>query len=142
MIDLPTTVNRSNVIVPQSVWTEVDLGIAAVRDCHGLLNAHGLGARRGVLLCGPPGTGKSAVSAVAAGTSVIEDTIYVDRFTHVPELARLGADIELKGNVAVVKGVERLSGAPVRAFDGCRPRRTQSSQMVIARSARWLPASR
>ncbi len=58
-----------------------------------------------------------AVSAVAAGTSVIEDTIYVDRFTHVPELARLGADIELKGNVAVVKGVERLSGAPVRATD-------------------------
>jgi len=58
-----------------------------------------------------------AVSAVAAGASVIEDTIYVDRFTHVPELARLGADIELKGNVAVVKGVERLSGAPVMATD-------------------------
>jgi UDP-N-acetylglucosamine 1-carboxyvinyltransferase len=58
-----------------------------------------------------------AVCAVAAGTSVIEDTIYVDRFTHVPELARLGANIELKGNVAVVKGVERLSGAPVMATD-------------------------
>ena len=58
-----------------------------------------------------------AVSSVAAGASVIEDTIYLDRFTHVPELARLGADIELKGNVAVVKGVERLSGAPVMATD-------------------------
>jgi len=58
-----------------------------------------------------------AVCAVAAGTSVIEDTIYLDRFTHVPELARLGADIELKGNVAVVKGVERLSGAQVMATD-------------------------
>jgi len=58
-----------------------------------------------------------AVTAVASGTSVIEDTIYVDRFTHVPELARLGADIELKGNVAVVKGVDRLSGAQVMATD-------------------------
>ncbi|MGQ0511023.1 MAG: UDP-N-acetylglucosamine 1-carboxyvinyltransferase [Betaproteobacteria bacterium] len=58
-----------------------------------------------------------AVCAVAAGTSVIEDTIYLDRFTHVPELARLGANIELKGNVAVVRGVERLSGAPVMATD-------------------------
>jgi UDP-N-acetylglucosamine 1-carboxyvinyltransferase len=58
-----------------------------------------------------------AVCAVAAGTSVIEDTIYMDRFTHVPELSRMGAQIELKGNVAVVKGVERLSGAQVMATD-------------------------
>lgn len=58
-----------------------------------------------------------AVASIASGTSVIEDTIYLDRFTHVPELRRLGADIELKGNVAVVKGVERLSGAPVMATD-------------------------
>jgi UDP-N-acetylglucosamine 1-carboxyvinyltransferase len=58
-----------------------------------------------------------AVCAVAAGTSVIEDTIYLDRFTHVPELARMGARIELKGNVAVVNGVERLSGAQVMATD-------------------------
>jgi UDP-N-acetylglucosamine 1-carboxyvinyltransferase len=58
-----------------------------------------------------------AVCAIAAGTSVIEDTIYLDRFTHVPELARMGARIELKGNIAVVKGVERLSGAQVMATD-------------------------
>ncbi len=58
-----------------------------------------------------------AVCAVAEGTSVVEDTIYHDRFTHVPELARMGARIELKGNVAVVKGVERLSGAQVMATD-------------------------
>jgi UDP-N-acetylglucosamine 1-carboxyvinyltransferase len=58
-----------------------------------------------------------AVCAVADGTSVIEDTIYLDRFTHVPELARMGARIELKGNVAVVKGVDRLSGAQVMATD-------------------------
>jgi UDP-N-acetylglucosamine 1-carboxyvinyltransferase len=58
-----------------------------------------------------------AVSAVADGTSVIEDTIYHDRFTHVPELARMGARVELKGNVAVVKGVDRLAGAQVMATD-------------------------
>ncbi len=58
-----------------------------------------------------------AVAAIARGTSVIEDTIYLDRFSHVPELTRLGARIELKGNVAVVRGVERLSGAPVMATD-------------------------
>jgi UDP-N-acetylglucosamine 1-carboxyvinyltransferase len=58
-----------------------------------------------------------AVCAIAEGTSIITDTIYLDRFTHVPELGRLGANIELKGNVAVVRGVERLSGAPVMATD-------------------------
>jgi UDP-N-acetylglucosamine 1-carboxyvinyltransferase len=58
-----------------------------------------------------------AVCAVAEGTSVVEDTIYLDRFTHVPELARMGARIEMKGNVAVVKGVDRLAGAQVMATD-------------------------
>jgi len=58
-----------------------------------------------------------AVCALADGTSVIEDTIYLDRFTHVPELARMGARIELKGNVAIVNGVPRLSGAQVMATD-------------------------
>jgi UDP-N-acetylglucosamine 1-carboxyvinyltransferase len=58
-----------------------------------------------------------AVASIARGTSVIEDTIYLDRFSHVAELQRLGAHIELKGNVAVVKGVDRLSGAPVMATD-------------------------
>jgi UDP-N-acetylglucosamine 1-carboxyvinyltransferase len=58
-----------------------------------------------------------AVASIANGTSVIEDTIYLDRFSHVAELQRLGARIELKNNVAVVKGVEKLSGAPVMATD-------------------------
>jgi UDP-N-acetylglucosamine 1-carboxyvinyltransferase len=58
-----------------------------------------------------------ALCSVADGTSVITDTIYLDRFTHVPELQRLGAQIELKNNTAVVKGVEGLQGAPVMATD-------------------------
>jgi UDP-N-acetylglucosamine 1-carboxyvinyltransferase len=58
-----------------------------------------------------------ALCAVADGTSVITDTNYLDRFTHVPELQRLGAQIELKNNSAVIRGVERLQGAPVMATD-------------------------
>ena len=58
-----------------------------------------------------------AVLAIADGTSVITDTVYLDRFTHVPELARLGADIKLDQNIAIIKGVERLQGAPVMATD-------------------------
>ncbi len=58
-----------------------------------------------------------ALCAVADGTSVITDTIYLDRFTHVPELQRLGAEIELKNNSAVIRGVDRLQGAPVMATD-------------------------
>jgi len=58
-----------------------------------------------------------ALCAVADGTSTITDTVYQDRFTHVPELRRLGCDIRLEGNVAVVHGVRRLSGAPVMATD-------------------------
>jgi len=58
-----------------------------------------------------------AVAAIASGTSRITDTVYLDRFTHVPELARLGAKIELDGNAATITGVEKLSGAPVMATD-------------------------
>jgi UDP-N-acetylglucosamine 1-carboxyvinyltransferase len=58
-----------------------------------------------------------ALCAIADGTSVITDTIYLDRFTHVPELARLGADIRLDHNVAKVRGVQSLQGAPVMATD-------------------------
>lgn len=58
-----------------------------------------------------------AVCSVSDGACAIKDTIYVDRFTHVPELLRLGADIKLQGNVALVTGVERLQGAPVMATD-------------------------
>ena len=58
-----------------------------------------------------------ALLSVADGTSVITDTVYLDRFTHVPELLRLGAQIRLEGNVATITGVERLQGAPVMATD-------------------------
>ena len=55
--------------------------------------------------------------SVARGSSIITDTIFLDRFTHVAELQRLGADITLDHNVAVIKGVDHLSGAPVMSTD-------------------------
>jgi UDP-N-acetylglucosamine 1-carboxyvinyltransferase len=55
--------------------------------------------------------------AVADGVSVITETIFENRFMHVPELDRMGADIKLEGNRAVVRGVRQLSGAPVMASD-------------------------
>jgi UDP-N-acetylglucosamine 1-carboxyvinyltransferase len=58
-----------------------------------------------------------AAMAVANGVSLITETIYPDRFTHVAELRRLGAKIRLDGNIAVVTGIPKLSGAPVMATD-------------------------
>ncbi len=58
-----------------------------------------------------------AYMSLAEGTSTITDTIYLDRFTHVPELMRLGAQIELRNNSAVVKGVKKLKGAKVMSTD-------------------------
>ncbi|HUI64728.1 MAG TPA: UDP-N-acetylglucosamine 1-carboxyvinyltransferase [Bacteroidota bacterium] len=59
----------------------------------------------------------TSLMTIAMGTSVVTDNIYFDRFKHVPELIRLGADIELKENAAVVKGVRRLVGAKVMSTD-------------------------
>jgi len=55
--------------------------------------------------------------AVADGVSVVTETIFDNRFMHALELNRMGADIRLEGSRAIVKGVERLSGAPVMATD-------------------------
>ena len=53
----------------------------------------------------------------AKGTSHIRETIFENRFMHVAELARLGADIRLHGDMAEVHGVGKLTGAPVMATD-------------------------
>jgi UDP-N-acetylglucosamine 1-carboxyvinyltransferase len=55
--------------------------------------------------------------SVAKGLSIISETIFENRFIHVSELKRMGADITISGNTALIKGVEALSGAPVMASD-------------------------
>jgi UDP-N-acetylglucosamine 1-carboxyvinyltransferase len=58
-----------------------------------------------------------AMLCKAEGASVLTETIFENRYMHVPELARMGADIQVHGRTAVVKGVDRLVGAPVMATD-------------------------
>jgi UDP-N-acetylglucosamine 1-carboxyvinyltransferase len=58
-----------------------------------------------------------ALMAVADGTSVIREKIFENRFMHVPELARMGAQVRIDGDTATVRGVEKLKGAPVMATD-------------------------
>ncbi len=58
-----------------------------------------------------------AVLAIAEGSSLITETIFENRFMHVPELSRLGADISIRGKSALVKGVPQLVGAPIMATD-------------------------
>jgi UDP-N-acetylglucosamine 1-carboxyvinyltransferase len=58
-----------------------------------------------------------ALLCLAEGTSIISESIFEDRFMHVGELKRMGANIRLEGNSAIVNGVEALSGAPVMATD-------------------------
>jgi UDP-N-acetylglucosamine 1-carboxyvinyltransferase len=58
-----------------------------------------------------------ALDCIADGVGVINETIFENRFMHVQELLRLGADIRVDGHTAVVRGVEKLGGAPVMATD-------------------------
>ena len=58
-----------------------------------------------------------ALLCLADGSSMIDETIFENRFMHVQELVRMGADIRLAGSAAMVRGVERMTGAPVMASD-------------------------
>ncbi len=58
-----------------------------------------------------------ALNAIADGVATITETVFENRFQHVLELQRMGADIQLEGNTAIIKGVDRLTAAPVMATD-------------------------
>jgi len=59
----------------------------------------------------------TALACVAKGTSVITETVFENRFTHTGDMIRMGADIKIEGHSAIVKGVKKLSAAPVMASD-------------------------
>jgi len=73
-----------------------------------------------------------ALMTIGDGVSLINETIFENRFMHVSELGRLGADITLEGRTAVVKGVPHLSGAPMMATD----LRASASLILAALAAR------
>ena len=59
----------------------------------------------------------AALNSIAEGTSTVVETVFENRFMHVQELKRMGADIEIEGNTAIIRGVEALTSAPVMATD-------------------------
>jgi UDP-N-acetylglucosamine 1-carboxyvinyltransferase len=59
----------------------------------------------------------AALNTIAEGTSTIVETVFENRFMHVQELQRMGADIEVEGNTAIIRGVDKLSAAPIMATD-------------------------
>jgi len=59
----------------------------------------------------------AALNTIAEGTSTVVETIFENRFMHVQELKRMGADIEIEGNTAIIRGVDALTSAPVMATD-------------------------
>ena len=59
----------------------------------------------------------TALNAIAEGSSIITETVFENRFMHVQELERMGAEVRLEGNTAIIKGVDRLTAAPVMATD-------------------------
>ena len=73
-----------------------------------------------------------ALMAIANGRSVIKETIFENRFMHVQELARFGANIKLKGDTATIEGIERYNSAPVMATD----LRASASLIIAALSAK------
>jgi len=59
----------------------------------------------------------TALNSIAEGTAVITENVFENRFMHVQELQRLGADIRVEGRTAIIRGTERLTGAPIMATD-------------------------
>ena len=59
----------------------------------------------------------AALNTIADGTATIIETVFENRFMHVQELQRMGADIEVEGNTAIIRGTDKLTGAPVMATD-------------------------
>ncbi|MFC7620423.1 AAA family ATPase [Microlunatus sp. GCM10028923] len=81
----PPLLRRQDLIIKPDVWTELDLNLAALTDRAAVMREHGFPTRRGVLIAGPPGVGKSAVARVIAGE-------LVGRFTVIVVDARAGAN--------------------------------------------------
>jgi UDP-N-acetylglucosamine 1-carboxyvinyltransferase len=73
-----------------------------------------------------------ALMTIAKGTSIIHESIFENRFMHVAELRRMGANISIDGGIAAVNGIEKLTGAPVMATD----LRASASLIVAALSAK------
>ncbi len=59
----------------------------------------------------------TALNAIAEGTGTVTETVFENRFMHIQEMQRMGADVQIEGNTVITRGVEKLTGAPVMATD-------------------------
>ncbi len=126
-------ITNGNLLVQHCPWQEIEAVIVKLQamGMHIEKTSEGVLARRsGDTLCGVdvqtrpyPGFPTDmqaqimALMCLAEGSSVVEEGIFENRFMHVPELTRMGADIKLAGRSAMVRGVHGLNGAPVMASD-------------------------
>ena len=125
-------ITGGEVFLKHAVIEEMDATVQALRDAGvsvepkaGGIQVASDGKLRPVTLSTAPYPGFAtdmqaqlmALNALADGTSVIVETIFENRFMHVQEMNRLGADIAIEGNTAIAQGVEKLSGAIVMATD-------------------------
>jgi len=122
--DLTLTGTRAS-LIGSAIEVLTSAGVTVRETDRGLRVSAGGGDLRGVDLMTEPYPGFPtdmqaqfmALMAVSAGASMITETIFENRFMHVPELCRMGADINVHGASAIVRGVAGLSGAPVMATD-------------------------
>jgi UDP-N-acetylglucosamine 1-carboxyvinyltransferase len=125
-------ITGGEVLLKGAVIEEMEATVQALRDAgvHVEAQAGGLhvaadGPLRAVTLSTAPYPGFAtdmqaqfmAMLCLADGASVLTETIFENRYMHVPELNRMGAHIETKGRTAIVHGVKGLTGAPVMATD-------------------------
>ncbi|MBM3951474.1 MAG: UDP-N-acetylglucosamine 1-carboxyvinyltransferase [Rhodospirillales bacterium] len=119
------TLEGARLDLMESVATALRAAGTGVEAIAGGVRVSGNGRARGVDVMTDPYPGFPtdmqaqfmALMATARGASMITETIFENRFMHVPELCRMGADINVHGASAIVRGVERLSGAEVMATD-------------------------
>ena len=120
-----TLTGTSGDLIQSAIEVLASAGVDVTEDDKGLHISRANGALKGVDLMTEPYPGFPtdlqaqfmAMMAVSNGASMITEAIFENRFMHVPELCRMGADINVHGASAIVRGVDGLSGAPVMATD-------------------------
>ncbi len=123
---------KGDVLIKNALPEHLDAAIAKLRSCgvtvraeHGGLRIKRTGDLTALDITTQPHPGFPTdmqaqfmvLASIARGQSVIKEAIFENRFMHVPELGRMGADIHADGRVAVIRGVRQLSGATVMATD-------------------------